>query len=274
MPPVTAERSPPDSRITGADSPVIADSSTLAMPSTTSPSPGMTWPATTTTVSPGCRSRAGHLPCRRRRSGDRRLPRVAQRRRLRLAAALGDGLGEVGEQDGQPQPDRRSASRTAWGRRSPARWRRPSRPRRRRSPGWRSRPAGRACARASRRAGPHLLGSEQVPARTPRGVRTGCGHVLQPFCERSQRERREVGEADDDEDDGGRAARRTAGGGSGRCRRWPAAAPARRADRRAPARTRSAGTGRRPSPGRARCCRRACSPRARRTPSRCCCRPR
>ena len=40
VPPVTDERSPPDSRITGADSPVIADSSTLAMPSTTSPSPG------------------------------------------------------------------------------------------------------------------------------------------------------------------------------------------------------------------------------------------
>ena len=33
VPPVTAERSPPDSRITGADSPVIADSSTLAIPS-------------------------------------------------------------------------------------------------------------------------------------------------------------------------------------------------------------------------------------------------
>ncbi len=33
VPPVTAERSPPDSRITGADSPVIADSSTEAMPS-------------------------------------------------------------------------------------------------------------------------------------------------------------------------------------------------------------------------------------------------
>jgi hypothetical protein len=31
VPPVTAERSPPDSRMTGADSPVIADSSTLAM---------------------------------------------------------------------------------------------------------------------------------------------------------------------------------------------------------------------------------------------------
>ena len=40
VPPVTAERSPPDSRITGADSPVIADSSTDATPSTTSPSPG------------------------------------------------------------------------------------------------------------------------------------------------------------------------------------------------------------------------------------------
>ena len=33
VPPVTAERSPPLSRITGADSPVIADSSTEAMPS-------------------------------------------------------------------------------------------------------------------------------------------------------------------------------------------------------------------------------------------------
>ncbi len=42
VPPVTALRSPPDSRITGADSPVIADSSTEAMPSMTSPSPGMT----------------------------------------------------------------------------------------------------------------------------------------------------------------------------------------------------------------------------------------
>jgi hypothetical protein len=38
VPPVTAERSPPDSRITGADSPVMADSSTEAMPSTISPS--------------------------------------------------------------------------------------------------------------------------------------------------------------------------------------------------------------------------------------------
>ena len=40
VPPVTAERSPPLSRTTGADSPVMADSSTEAIPSTISPSPG------------------------------------------------------------------------------------------------------------------------------------------------------------------------------------------------------------------------------------------
>src|SRR6516162_3368445 len=52
VPPVTAERSPPDSRITGADSPVMADSSTDATPSITSPSPGMNSPAETSTISP------------------------------------------------------------------------------------------------------------------------------------------------------------------------------------------------------------------------------
>ena len=53
VPPVTALRSPPDSRMTGADSPVIADSSTEAIPHTMSPSPGMSSPALTTTTSPG-----------------------------------------------------------------------------------------------------------------------------------------------------------------------------------------------------------------------------
>ena len=56
MPPVTPERSPPASRMTGVDSPVMADSSTEATPSMISPSPGMIWPATTTTRSPGCKS--------------------------------------------------------------------------------------------------------------------------------------------------------------------------------------------------------------------------
>ena len=50
--PVTALRSPPASRITGADSPVITDSSTSAMPSTISPSPGISSPASTTQRSP------------------------------------------------------------------------------------------------------------------------------------------------------------------------------------------------------------------------------
>ena len=56
MPPVTAERSPPDSRTTGADSPVMADSSTDAMPWMMSPSPGIGSPADTTTMSPRRRS--------------------------------------------------------------------------------------------------------------------------------------------------------------------------------------------------------------------------
>ena len=45
VPPITAERSPPLSRMTGADSPVTADSSTSATPSITSPSAGMMSPA-------------------------------------------------------------------------------------------------------------------------------------------------------------------------------------------------------------------------------------
>src|SRR5216684_1411177 len=52
VPPVTAERSPPDSRITGADSPVIAASLTEATPSITSPSDGIKSPVSTSTISP------------------------------------------------------------------------------------------------------------------------------------------------------------------------------------------------------------------------------
>ena len=59
VPPVTAERSPPDSRMTGADSPVIADSSTEPTPSMISPSAGMISPADTITTSPFWSSGAG-----------------------------------------------------------------------------------------------------------------------------------------------------------------------------------------------------------------------
>src|ERR1035441_10074907 len=71
VPPVTALRSPPDSRITGALSPVMADSSTLAMPSTTSPSPGMVSPAFTRTRSPlrsAVAGTASSVPLRSRRA--------------------------------------------------------------------------------------------------------------------------------------------------------------------------------------------------------------
>ena len=59
VPPVTALRSPPASRITGADSPVIADSSTVAAPLIISPSDGMISPADTMTISPFRRFSAG-----------------------------------------------------------------------------------------------------------------------------------------------------------------------------------------------------------------------
>ena len=111
MPPVTAERSPPASRMTGADSPVMAASFTEAMPSMTSPSPGM--------ISFGfhdhevalAQHRRGHLFLALPVRSERRLAvvsvlRLAQRVRLRLAASLGHRFGEVREQHGDPQPER------------------------------------------------------------------------------------------------------------------------------------------------------------------------
>ena len=106
VPPVTAERSPPDSRMTGADSPVMADSSTLAIPSTTSPSAGMTSPAETTTLSPS-RSDRGASSTSPSGSGDARSSptRAAQRLGLGLAPPFGHRLGEVREQHREPEPD-------------------------------------------------------------------------------------------------------------------------------------------------------------------------
>ena len=104
VPPVTALRSPPASRITGADSPVIADSSTEAMPSITVPSPGIVSPASTTTTSPRSQLR-GRLLAAVAQARGRLGPHRPQARRLGAAAALGQRLGEVGEDDGQPEPD-------------------------------------------------------------------------------------------------------------------------------------------------------------------------
>ena len=109
VPPVTAERSPPDSRMTGADSPVIAASLTEAMPSITSPSEGMMSPASTRTTSPTLRLGAGHGLVVVRRHPDEQLRLVSvrvlpQRIGLRLAATLGNRLGEIGEEHGDPEP--------------------------------------------------------------------------------------------------------------------------------------------------------------------------
>ena len=119
MPPVTALRSPPVSRMTGALSPVMALSSTEATPITISPSPGMNSPASTSTTSPLRRSA---LVVRKRRAssgskaplsadalelpGDDVAARLAQRVGLRLAAAFGHRLGEVGEEHREPEPER------------------------------------------------------------------------------------------------------------------------------------------------------------------------
>ena len=109
MPPVTALRSPPDSRITGALSPVMTDSSTLAMPSITSPSPGITSFGSQRTTSP-LRSDAADttstLPFPASFFASALGLGLAQAVGLRFAAAFGHGFGEVGEQDREPQPGR------------------------------------------------------------------------------------------------------------------------------------------------------------------------
>ena len=87
VPPVTADRSPPDSRMTGADSPVMADSSTVAIPSTTSPSPGITSPAVTTHRSPGCRADDGVSTRTTLEPSSRRTRATVSDRVLRSVAA-------------------------------------------------------------------------------------------------------------------------------------------------------------------------------------------
>ena len=72
-----------------------------------SPSPGMIWPASTTTRSPGSQRRRRDLLDRAVRAqpiGRRVAPRAAERLRLRLAARLGERGGEVGEEHRQEEP--------------------------------------------------------------------------------------------------------------------------------------------------------------------------
>ncbi len=108
MPPVTPDRSPPASRMTGADSPVIADSSTEATPSIISPSPGTTWPASMTTVSPACKSVdvvSSIFPFGRRRCAgvSRRVLRSESAWALPRASA--NAVAKLANRHGQRQPD-------------------------------------------------------------------------------------------------------------------------------------------------------------------------
>ena len=106
VPPVTAERSPPLSRITGAD---FGDrpSLTEATPSITSPSDGMMSPASTNTTSPDLETGARHPlvlgPVALRRSRLRLGARAGAHRPAPLAA-LRHRLGEVREQHRDPEP--------------------------------------------------------------------------------------------------------------------------------------------------------------------------
>ena len=190
MPPVTALRSPPLSRITGALSPVIALSSTDATPSTTSPSHGMTSPAvhehvrrraqrgTPSTVSMTRRSRRIRQLLRH---ADRVRAR-AHRVRLRLAATLGHRLGEVREQQREPQPygdDPRmnpaGASPCPTSGLTPSTVvRHAARPAPRTSPGCGAAGAGRACRTASSAAPAHDRRVEQ------RARAAGAGSRLDP----------------------------------------------------------------------------------------------
>ena len=87
VPPVTALRSPPLSRMTGALSPVMALSSTEATPSITSPSPGITSPASTSTASFRRRELPGTRVTAAPRSGRaRRLAWTSWRVRRRASA--------------------------------------------------------------------------------------------------------------------------------------------------------------------------------------------
>ncbi len=152
VPPVTAERSPPLSRITGADSPVIAefvdrgdalDDLAVARDEVA----GLDQHEVARLQAPRRRPARSRGVCAFAQALRLGLgAHAAQRVGLRLAAAFGDRLGEIGEQHGEPQPDGDLAreQRVAADHRAAAdeqvaqeedRWSAPRRSRRRTSPG-------------------------------------------------------------------------------------------------------------------------------------------
>ena len=109
VPPVTAERSPPLSRITGADSPVMAPSLTEATPSITSPSRRDDVACLDQDDVADLEARARHALVLGPVGVGEELrlglgTRAPERFRLRLAAALRHRLGEIREQHREPEP--------------------------------------------------------------------------------------------------------------------------------------------------------------------------
>ena len=118
VPPVTLLRSPPLSRITGALSPVIALSSTEATPSMTSPSQGITSPASTSTTSSLRSNDADKWRCSGAVTrlfellGLHVAARGPQGVGLRLAASFGHRFGKIGKQHREPEPGRNAEDET------------------------------------------------------------------------------------------------------------------------------------------------------------------
>ncbi len=108
VPPVTALRSPPASRITGADSPVIADSSTVATPSIDLPVGGDDLPGAHDHDISLAQTLRGDL-LRASRPAESGWPcpgaRLAEGVGLGLAPSLRHRLGEIGEEHREPEPD-------------------------------------------------------------------------------------------------------------------------------------------------------------------------
>jgi hypothetical protein len=107
VPPVTALRSPPDSRITGALSPVITDSSIEGDAFNHFPIAGNDVARLADHDVAGAQRRRRYVFDAA--AGEQALAHhvglgLAQRVRLRLAARFGHRFGEVREQDREPQP--------------------------------------------------------------------------------------------------------------------------------------------------------------------------
>ena len=241
MPPVTALRSPPLSRMTGALSPVIGalvdrgdalDDLAVARDDVA----GLDEHDVALAQRRGRDRRRRAAPRSARRgflAGD--VPaRRAERVGLRLAAPLGHRLGEVGEQHREPEPDRDGEDEA--GRRLAACRRALEQSARRedgadlddehhrvRGPGG----AGRACgtrrrrraARSRRRTAARVLGvsvMDDASVSIPE-CQLGADHH-EVLDDRAERERRDERQRADEHDDADRAARRTAACASAACR--------------------------------------------------------